>query len=103
MSRMKFFPNQIGIFVVVVVVNGLDDELDCVTGFCTTTVVVIIGGFCVIVGGGLHQVVEGTLCVVGLGVVVEPELSDHMDGVVGTVNGGSMVVVCNGSYCISSM
>lgn len=60
-------------------------------------------GLCVIVAGGLHQVVEGTLCVVGFGVVLVDEPSANINGVVDTVNGGSMVVVCKGSYCISSI
>lgn len=80
---------------VVVVVNGL-------VGFCEFNVVVMIGGFCVIVGG----VVDGIFCILGLGVVlvtVVTELSAHTAGVVDTVNGGSMVVVCNGSYCINSI
>lgn len=72
-------------------------------GFCTFIVVAMIGGFCVIIGGGLHQVVEGTFSVVGFGVELDSELSAHIDGIVDTVNGGSTVVVCNGSYCINSM
>lgn len=98
-----------------------DVELQ-VTGFCVQGDVVhtMVGGvwldvlntnevgfghfvvdFDVVVLGGLHQV-TGNCWTIGRG-VLELGAFSNVNGVVDTVNGGSNVVVCSGSYWSNSI